>query len=46
MAMQTLRELLAWWGDLTAPATFFYAIPFIVAAGGLLAHAARRKRGE
>ena len=38
MAMQWLRELWTWWNSLPRDMTFFFSIPFVVAAAGLLAH--------
>ncbi len=42
MMTQWLNEAIAWWSALSAAAAFFFAIPFVVAAAGLLALALRK----
>ena len=46
MTMQWLRELWVWWDSLAREMMFFFALPFIVAAAGLLAHEYRRWRAH
>ena len=44
MALQWVGDLWAWWDSLPRDMAFFFAVPFIVAAAGLLAHEYRRRR--
>jgi len=41
---QWLHELLAWWDALPREMVFFFSLPFIVAAAGLLLEWTRRLR--
>lgn len=43
MAMQWLRELWVWWDSLPRDMAFFFSLPFIVAAAGLLADEYRQR---
>ncbi len=42
MPMQWFNELIAWWSALPGDMAFFFSLPFLVAAVGLLAHEVRR----
>lgn len=46
MAMQWLRELWDWWASLPREMLFFFSLPFMVAAAGLLADGYRRRRAH
>ena len=46
MATQWINELLTWWDQLPPDMAFFFAIPFLVAVAGLLAHGHRPERRE
>jgi len=46
MLMQWFGDLATWWNSLPPDMVFLFALPFVVAAGGLLAHAWRQRRGE
>jgi hypothetical protein len=43
MAMQWLRELWTWWDSLPREMVFFFSLPFMVAAAGLLADRGDRR---
>jgi hypothetical protein len=43
MATQWLGELWTWWNSLSREMLFFFSIPFVVAAVGLLAHEYRQR---
>jgi hypothetical protein len=44
MTMQWLRELWVWWDSLPRDMVFFFSLPFIVAAAGLLAHECKQRK--
>ncbi len=44
MATHWLGELSVWWGGLPRDMAFLFALPFMIAAAGLLAHAWRHRR--
>jgi hypothetical protein len=46
MAMQWLRELWVWWDSLPRDMVFFFLLPFMVGAVGLLAYEYRRRRAH
>lgn len=46
MSIQCLRDLWFWWVSLPPDMAFFFSMPFMVAAAGLLAHEYRRRRAR
>jgi hypothetical protein len=46
MAIQWLRELGVWWDSLAPSMTFFFTLPFLIAAAGLLAQQYRKWRAN
>ena len=46
MLIQWMNELVSWWAALPRDMAFFFSLPFIVAAAGLVAHAISPSKSE
>jgi hypothetical protein len=46
MTTQLIQDLVSWCASLPPAAAFFFSLPFLVAAAGLLAHAWRSRAGD
>ena len=46
MLIQWMNELVSWWAALPRDMAFFFSLPFLVAAAGLIAHSISLSKSE